>query len=59
MIIKLIPLGASVFVFVFIAIFSPLFEINEVTFINDQKCLQNEQDFASKEFIGENSRDRS
>ena len=51
--IKLLALAASGFVMVFLAVFSPLFEIKNVTFNDDAACIKNSQKIAEDNLIGE------
>ena len=51
--IKLLALAASGFVMVFLAVFSPLFEIKSVTFNDDAACIKNSQKIAEDNLIGE------
>jgi len=52
-VIKLLALAASGFVMVFLAVFSPLFEIKNVTFNDDAACIKNSQKIAEDNLIGE------
>lgn len=52
MLVKLLALAASIFVLSFIAVFSPLFEIKNVTFNQEQKCVENPQDIFKNQLVG-------
>ena len=52
--IKLLALAAAGFVLVFLAVFSPLFEIKTVIFNDDDKCVDNSQEITQSQLIGSN-----
>lgn len=52
MVIKLLALAVSVFVLAFISVYSPLFEIKDVSFNDENECIEDPQGFASANLVG-------
>lgn len=52
MVLKLLALAVSVFVLVFISIYSPLFEIKDVSFNDENECIEDPRGFANASLVG-------